>query len=55
MNYQLNIKIPFEAMDDVAARQIASRYQVEVSSVIPESEQKLQQVFNDKPPRSVPL
>lgn len=59
MDYQLIIKIPFEAMDDIAARQMAKTIQMELIESNSEDfddlkrEYKLQNVFPDKPPRGI--
>jgi len=55
MKYLLTIKIPFEAMDDVAARQKALEYMADVADIMPEAEEKLQELFDKKPPRNIPL
>ena len=58
MKYQLIIKIPFEAMDDIQAREIAENFSVESDSMIygPEkAEVKVQEVFETKPPRGITL
>lgn len=50
--YQLILKIPFEAMDDIEARKIAEGHLREIrhNDLI---EPKLQQVYEDKPPKGV--
>lgn len=59
MKYQLIIKVPFEAMDDLAARQKAaglmSDYITDIDKTMPGNEAKLQEVYPDKPPRGVQL
>lgn len=54
MKYQLIIKIPFEALDDVEAREkaklITENYLYKEGT-----EQKLQRVYPDKPPVGVNL
>jgi hypothetical protein len=55
MKYLLTLRIPFEAMDDMDARQKATEYMADAAEVIPESEEKLQEIFPDKPPRNVHL
>lgn len=53
MKYQLIIKVPFEAMDDIAARQKAKQYAKEVKAIAPDADEKLQEVYSDKPPRGI--
>jgi hypothetical protein len=60
MDYQLIIKIPFEAMDDLAARQTAKcieRELIESNEDFSDltKEYKLQNVFPDKPPRGIKI
>lgn len=61
MDYQLTIKVNFEAMDDVAARQMARVIKSELIEMNSEDfddlkrEYKLQNVFPDKPPRGISL
>jgi hypothetical protein len=55
MKYLLTIRIPFEAMDDIEARQKATEYMADASEIVPESEEKLQEIFPDKPPRGISL
>jgi hypothetical protein len=64
-NYQIIIKIPFQAMDDVAARQITKTTKTMIlnelfSTVdspkqlqLQESETKLQEIYKDKAPRGI--
>lgn len=56
--YQLTIRLPFEAMDDVEARRTAQDVLREFG-VLPhfdrEAHLKLQAVNNDRPPRKVDL
>jgi len=57
LEYQLIIKIPFNAIDDIEARQKAHKFQEDVYS-IEHSEDisvKLQETFQDKSPRGIPL
>jgi len=52
-NYLLIVKIPITAMDDIEARDIA---QSEVDSLeVLFSEVKLQEIFDNKPPRGIAL
>ena len=53
MSYLLTIRIPFESMDDPAARQKAAEHLSEVSAIFPEADVKLQETFSDKPPRNI--
>ena len=52
--YHLVIKVPFEAIDDVEARKYS---QLDLYSQIPleKAEFKLQEVYEDKPPRGISL
>ena len=56
MEYLLTIRIPFDAMDDIAARQEAKKI-LSDTQVTKESDNeiKLQNVFPDKPPRGIIL
>lgn len=53
MEYQVLVKIPFNAMDDVAARQILQDMVEKNSELLKHSEIKLQETFKDKPPRGI--
>jgi hypothetical protein len=57
MQYQLIVKIPFEALDDAAARQEALVLQDATKVQIPHegAEYKLQRVYKDKAPEGVKL
>lgn len=60
MDYQLIIKIPFEAMDDMAARQKAKDILADLQDNLGDMDDldksiKLQNIFNDSPPRGIPL
>jgi hypothetical protein len=55
MQYLLTIRVPYEALDDLEARKKAIRYLADVSEILPESKEKLQEVFSNKTPRSIPL
>lgn len=57
MDYQLIIKIPFEAMDDLQAREIAKTilYDVGAHLLNEKTEKKLQRVYKDRPPDKVVL
>jgi hypothetical protein len=48
-NYQLLIKIPFKALDDIDARHVASMYQIDQAA----ADVKLQEVYKDKAPRGI--
>ncbi|MDD5650679.1 MAG: hypothetical protein PHF86_09730 [Candidatus Nanoarchaeia archaeon] len=52
-DYQLIIKIPFEAIDDLDARNKAKLKIKNLS--LDDAELKVQEVFKDQPPRKVPL
>lgn len=52
--YQLVIRVPFEALDGPQARQIARRY-MEAAGIPEGAVVKLQRVFEDKAPQSVKL
>jgi hypothetical protein len=47
--YQLQIKIPFEALDDIDARHLAAMFQIDKAAV----DVKLQEVYKDKAPRGI--
>lgn len=49
-DYILNIKIPFKAIDDIAAREYANKIKVNEKAVA-----KLQRVYKDKPPVGIAL
>jgi hypothetical protein len=57
MKYLLNIKLPFEALDDLEARQKAADFIKKIQSILSDRELsiKLQENFEDKSPRSIPL
>jgi len=48
-NYQLLIKIPFEAMDEIDARHLATMFQIDKAA----ADVKLQEVYKDKAPRGI--
>jgi hypothetical protein len=52
--YQLVIKIPYEALDNLQARQIAQGY-LDTTSLPKETVVKLQRVHDHKEPTGVPL
>ena len=47
-DYQLMIKIPFKALDDVDARHVASMFLIDEKSEV-----KLQEIYKDRPPRGI--
>lgn len=47
-NYQLLIKIPFEAMDDLDARHLATMFLIDEKADV-----KLQEVYKDRAPRGI--
>ena len=53
-DYQLNIKIPYEAMDDIQARQMAQEI-LKNSPVSDDTTVKLQRLQSGKPPEGVKL
>ena len=55
MKYLYTIRIPYEAIDDIDARMKLSdiRKQLSFYTNQPESEQKLQEIKENKPPRKV--
>lgn len=57
MDYQLTIKVPLEAMDDLQAREIAKTilYDVGAHLLNEKTEKKLQRVYKDRPPEKVIL
>jgi hypothetical protein len=57
MKYLLNIKLPFEAFDDLEARQKSAEFIKKIQSILSDRELsiKLQENFDDKSPRSIPL
>jgi hypothetical protein len=61
MDYQLSIRIPFTAMDDVAARDLASQVLANGNNVLvdwirdPKTVVKLQRVTANTTPVGVPL
>ena len=46
--YQLMIKIPFKALDDIDARHLATMFLIDQAAEV-----KLQEVYSDKPPRGI--
>jgi hypothetical protein len=52
-NYLLTIRVPFEAMDDLEARQ-KTKIENKIIS-LNEADIKIQEVFKDQPPRKVSL
>jgi hypothetical protein len=46
--YQLMIKIPFEAMDDIDARHLATTFLIDEKAEV-----KLQEVYKDRAPRGI--
>ena len=57
MTYQLIIKVPFEAMDDIEARETAKKILADPIGTIQQdkTEKKLQAVFLNKPPVKVTI
>ncbi len=56
MEYQLIVKMPFIAIDDLEARQKAKGLLAKVPALDNDSSEiKLQKVFQDKPPMKVDL
>jgi hypothetical protein len=57
MDYQLIIKVPLEAMDDLQAREYAKTilYDVGAHLLNEKTEKKLQRVYKDRPPEKVTL
>jgi hypothetical protein len=59
MSYLLTIRIPFNAMDDLAARQKAQEYILDyvagIDKDVPGNELKLQETYPDKPPRNIKI
>jgi len=52
--YQIIVKIPFEALDDVEARQKARQALADpLLNMIPEKEVKFQRVHKNKPPEGL--
>jgi hypothetical protein len=47
-NYQLLIKIPFKALDDIDARHVASMFLIDEKAEV-----KLQEIYTDKSPRRI--
>lgn len=47
--YQLMIKIPFEALDDIDARHVATMFLIDEAA----ADVKLQEVYKDKAPRGI--
>jgi len=52
--YQLVIRIPFDALDNVQARQIAEGY-LKIASLPTGASVKLQRLEGNKPPSGIPL
>jgi len=57
MKYLLTIRLPFEALDDLEARQKSREISKNTQSILIDQELsiKLQENFEDKSPRNVPL
>jgi hypothetical protein len=56
MQYQLVVKFPFEAIDDVQAREKAQAMLSDIHRQYNDpTEAKLQEVFVNKPPRGIAL
>ena len=51
--YKLTFTLKIEGQDDPAARQQARKIAEAISKVIDGAEMKLQQVYEDRPPRGV--
>lgn len=54
MNYQISIRIPLEAVDDIAARQKYKKM-IEEMSIPQNSKIKLQRVYDDKEPEGLKI
>ena len=54
MKYQLIIKIPFEAIDDIEARKEAMGMLCGMN-ISEEENAKLQEIYDNKPPRGIAL
>jgi hypothetical protein len=57
MKYLLTIRLPFEALDDLEARQKSREIAKVIEGALVDQELsiKLQENFEDKSPRSIPL
>lgn len=57
MKYLINIKLPFEALDDLDARQKAKEVIIKIQGILIDQKLsiKLQENFEDKSPRNIPL
>jgi hypothetical protein len=53
-NYQLIIKLPFKALDDMEARKFAEEL-IKGQKIFMKESAKLQETFEDKAPRGVQL
>jgi hypothetical protein len=53
MKYQLIVKIPFEAIDDIEARKEATGMLQGMAAS--EENAKLQEIYDNKPPRGIAL
>jgi hypothetical protein len=52
--YQLVMRVPFDALDNIQARQIAQGY-LKIASLPNEASVKLQRLEGNKPPSWIPL
>jgi hypothetical protein len=52
MDYQITLRVPFSALDDLQAREIAKTILYDVGSHLlnEKTEKKLQRVYKDRPP-----
>ena len=53
--YQIIFRMSFEALDDIDARAKAVAMRNNIKQLINSADIKLQEVFNDKPPRGINL
>lgn len=55
MEYQLIIKVPFEALDDIEAREIAHRFSDHPDTFLlrDDVDKKVQRVYKDRPPEKI--
>ncbi|MDH3998744.1 MAG: hypothetical protein OET90_07875 [Desulfuromonadales bacterium] len=51
--YKLTFTVSIKDQDDPAARQQARKIAESICEIVPETQMKLQQVYEDKPPRGV--
>jgi len=56
MKYQMIVRIPFEGiLDDIEARALAQKVKIDLRAIYEDATYKLQEVYEDKPPRGVNL